>query len=197
MQNKGFVKVFAVLLTIVCLFYLSFSVVTSYHAGKAEESGDSKHYMDSMQNKNVWLGIYRHSTDGSIRHSNVRNPAPQTRDSHTQSVWSHQPSDSNNAKPPIYVDNTMLLCSGSTGSMVYLRQMAATIRQPHSDAMVAVCLGIAYNNGGDTIVGDTTLVESLARKPRRCSEKVTTPKLHRDADKTPSRCSSACITREF
>ena len=58
MQNKGFVKVFAVLLTIVCLFYLSFSVVTSYHAGKAEESGDSKHYMDSMQNKNVWLGIY-------------------------------------------------------------------------------------------------------------------------------------------
>ena len=58
MQNKGFVKVFAALLTLVCLFYLSFSVVTSYHAGKAEESGDSKHYMDSMQNKNVWLGIY-------------------------------------------------------------------------------------------------------------------------------------------
>ena len=58
MQNKGFVKVFAALLTIVCLFYLSFSVVTSYHAGKAEESGDSKHYMDSMQNKNVWLGVY-------------------------------------------------------------------------------------------------------------------------------------------
>ena len=43
---------------------------------------------------------------------------------------------------------------------------------PYSDAMVAVCLGIAYNNGGDTIVGDTTLVESLARKPRRCGEKV-------------------------
>ena len=58
MQNKGFVKVFAALLTLVCLFYLSFSVVTSYHAGKAEESGDSKHYMDSMQNENVWLGIY-------------------------------------------------------------------------------------------------------------------------------------------
>ncbi len=58
MQNKGFVKVFAALLTLVCLFYLSFSMVTGYHAGKAEESGDSKHYMDSMQNKNVWLGIY-------------------------------------------------------------------------------------------------------------------------------------------
>ena len=29
MQNKGFVKVFAVLLTLVCLFYLSFSFVTN------------------------------------------------------------------------------------------------------------------------------------------------------------------------
>ena len=59
MQNKGFVKVFAALLTLVCLFYLSFSVVTGYHAGKAEECpAGSKHYMDSMQNKNVWLGIY-------------------------------------------------------------------------------------------------------------------------------------------
>jgi len=28
MQNKGFVKVFAVLLTLVCVFYLSFSFVT-------------------------------------------------------------------------------------------------------------------------------------------------------------------------
>ncbi len=59
MQNKGFVKVFAALLTLVCLFYLSFSVVTGYHAGKAEEHPQgSKHYMDSMLNKDVWLGIY-------------------------------------------------------------------------------------------------------------------------------------------
>ena len=59
MQNKGFVKVFAALLTLVCLFYLSFSVVTGYHAGKAAEHPQgSKHYMDSMQNKSVWLGIY-------------------------------------------------------------------------------------------------------------------------------------------
>ena len=28
MQNKGFVKVFALLLTLVCVFYLSFSFVT-------------------------------------------------------------------------------------------------------------------------------------------------------------------------
>ena len=59
MQNKGFVKVFAALLTLVCLFYLSFSVVTGYHADKAEECPQgSKHYMDSVQNKKVWLGIY-------------------------------------------------------------------------------------------------------------------------------------------
>ena len=31
MQNKGFVKVFAILLTLVCVFYLSFSFVTRYH----------------------------------------------------------------------------------------------------------------------------------------------------------------------
>ena len=35
MQNKGFVKVFAVLLTLVCVFYLSFSFVTRYHNGQS------------------------------------------------------------------------------------------------------------------------------------------------------------------
>ena len=29
MQNKGFVRVFAILLTLVCVFYLSFSFVTA------------------------------------------------------------------------------------------------------------------------------------------------------------------------
>ena len=37
MQNKGFVKVFAVLLTLVCLFYLSFTFVTSREDKKLEE----------------------------------------------------------------------------------------------------------------------------------------------------------------
>ena len=37
MQNKGFVKTFAVLLTLACAFYLSFSFVTRYHVGKAAE----------------------------------------------------------------------------------------------------------------------------------------------------------------
>ena len=59
MQNKGFVKVFALLLMLVCIFYLSFSFTTSYHNGKAAEDPKGvQHYMDSMQNEKVWLGIY-------------------------------------------------------------------------------------------------------------------------------------------
>ena len=59
MQNKGFVKVFALLLTLVCIFYLSFSFTTGYHNGKAAEDPKGvQHYMDSMQNERVWLGIY-------------------------------------------------------------------------------------------------------------------------------------------
>ena len=37
MQNKGFVRVFAILLTLVCVFYLSFSFVTRHYAHKAKE----------------------------------------------------------------------------------------------------------------------------------------------------------------
>ena len=36
MQNKGFVKVFAVLLTLVCVFYLSFSFVTRHYTNKGK-----------------------------------------------------------------------------------------------------------------------------------------------------------------
>ncbi len=61
MQNKGFVKVFAVLLTLVCLFYLSFSFVTRYYNSKAVEyaGGDSSKeslYLDSVSTQKVWLG---------------------------------------------------------------------------------------------------------------------------------------------
>ena len=61
MQNKGFVRVFAVLLTLVCLFYLSFSFVTRYYNSKAAEyaGGDpSKEslYLDSLSTQKVWLG---------------------------------------------------------------------------------------------------------------------------------------------
>ena len=59
MQNKGFVKVFAVLLTLVCLFYLSFSFVTRHHMSKAAEDPKGEaHYLDSMQNEKVYLGVY-------------------------------------------------------------------------------------------------------------------------------------------
>lgn len=61
MQNKGFVKVFAVLLTLVCLFYLSFSFVTNKYNKKAAEyaGGDpvkESLYIDSLSTEKVWLG---------------------------------------------------------------------------------------------------------------------------------------------
>ncbi len=57
MQNKGFVKVFAALLALVCLFYMSFSFVTSSHMSKAKEDPKGQqHYLDSMKNEKVWLG---------------------------------------------------------------------------------------------------------------------------------------------
>ncbi|MGN0056943.1 MAG: protein translocase subunit SecDF [Phocaeicola plebeius] len=59
MQNKGFVKVFAILLTLVCVFYLSFSFVTRYHMNRAaEDPQGEQHYLDSLQNKKVWLWAY-------------------------------------------------------------------------------------------------------------------------------------------
>ena len=61
MQNKGFVKVFAVLLTLVCMFYLSFSFVTRHYNNKAAEyaAGDpakESTYLDSLSTQKVWLG---------------------------------------------------------------------------------------------------------------------------------------------
>ena len=59
MQNKGFVKVFAFALTLVCLFYLSFSFVTRHHMAKAAEDPKGEtHYLDSMMNEKVYLGAY-------------------------------------------------------------------------------------------------------------------------------------------
>ena len=59
MQNKGFVKVIAVLLTVVCAFYLSFSFVTRHHEKKAAQyAGGESVYIDSIMNKKVYLGVY-------------------------------------------------------------------------------------------------------------------------------------------
>ncbi len=59
MQNKGFVKVIAVLLTVVCAFYLSFTFVTNHHNKKAAQyAGGESVYIDSIMNKKVYLGVY-------------------------------------------------------------------------------------------------------------------------------------------
>ena len=60
MQNKGIVKFVALVLMLVCIFYLSFSFVTRYHENKAaamtEEQGQE--YLDSIMNEKVYCGIY-------------------------------------------------------------------------------------------------------------------------------------------
>ncbi|MDR2840485.1 MAG: protein translocase subunit SecDF [Paludibacter sp.] len=60
MQNKGIIRIFAGALTLVCLFYLSFSVVTSTYNKKAQNysQGDLQKeyaYLDSIANTKVWL----------------------------------------------------------------------------------------------------------------------------------------------
>ena len=61
MQNKGFIRVFAILLAAVCVFYLSFSIVTNkyYKEAAAYANGDTakeSFYLDSLAHKKVWLG---------------------------------------------------------------------------------------------------------------------------------------------
>ena len=77
MQSKGtlgsiIAGVIAIFLVLVCLFYLSFTLVSSHHEGKAEEYALSKAgpeeknpkkfaeqkklYLNSIKNENVWLG---------------------------------------------------------------------------------------------------------------------------------------------
>ena len=61
MQNKGLIRLFAISLTLVCLFYLSFSVVTNMYNKKAKQyaKGDPLkefNYIDSVGSEKVWLG---------------------------------------------------------------------------------------------------------------------------------------------
>lgn len=61
MQNKGFVKLIAVLFALICLFYLSFSFVSSYYNNKAAEmygegTEEYQTYLDTMSRQKVWLG---------------------------------------------------------------------------------------------------------------------------------------------
>lgn len=62
MQNKGFVTTFAVLLTLICLYYVSFSFVTRHYDNKAKEyaNGDprlERQYLDSMSTERVFLNL--------------------------------------------------------------------------------------------------------------------------------------------
>ncbi len=81
MQNKGIVKFIAVALVLICCFYLSFSFVTRYHDGKAEDiaaaqvekakqSGKTdalaalegekakQEYLDSVSTNNIWFNTW-------------------------------------------------------------------------------------------------------------------------------------------
>lgn len=66
MQNKGFVALIAALLTAICLFYMSFTLVVNHHDNKAQEitqtQGEeaARRYLDSLDNKTVWnIGIMK------------------------------------------------------------------------------------------------------------------------------------------
>ncbi len=58
MQNKGFIKLIAVLMGLICCFYFSFSFVTSHYEKKAAAMGEQqgKAYLDSLRSERVWLG---------------------------------------------------------------------------------------------------------------------------------------------
>lgn len=61
MQNKGFIKVFASALVLVCAYYLSFNFVTRHYTKQAKEyaAGDLAkeiYFLDSLSTEKVWLG---------------------------------------------------------------------------------------------------------------------------------------------
>lgn len=62
MQNKGFVKIFAILLTLVCAYYLSFSFVNTRVENKAEKMAQGNperlaYLLDSMETEKVYMGL--------------------------------------------------------------------------------------------------------------------------------------------
>ena len=64
MQNKGFVKFVAAILTVVCLFYMSFSFVTSHYENKAAEIAEAQgqeaadRFLDSCMNAKVYCNVW-------------------------------------------------------------------------------------------------------------------------------------------
>ena len=60
MQNKGIVKFIALMLMLVCIFYLSFSFVTRHYENKAAAMGEEagQEYLDSIMNEKLYFGAY-------------------------------------------------------------------------------------------------------------------------------------------
>ncbi|MCW1735121.1 protein translocase subunit SecDF [Anaerorudis cellulosivorans] len=61
MSNKGFIKVFSILLTLISLYYLSFTVVGWQYNKKAKKYANGNlalknHYLDSLSSEKVYLG---------------------------------------------------------------------------------------------------------------------------------------------
>lgn len=61
MQNKGFIKVFATLLTLISLYYLSFTIVGQQYNKKAEKYSNGNlelknQYLDSLSTEKVYMG---------------------------------------------------------------------------------------------------------------------------------------------
>ena len=77
MQNKGFISTIAVLLILICGFYISFSFITSHYEKEAKEYAariagtddvtndvykqSLKQYNDSIDKEKVWLGLYTYN----------------------------------------------------------------------------------------------------------------------------------------
>ena len=77
MQNKGFITTIAILLILICGFYISFSFITSHYEKEAKEYAARmantndvtndvykqrlKQYNDSIDKEKVWLGLYTYN----------------------------------------------------------------------------------------------------------------------------------------
>ena len=62
MQNKGFVKLIAVLLTLICIFYFSFSFVTNKYKNEAAQieakqgKDAARAFLEKKRSEKVYLG---------------------------------------------------------------------------------------------------------------------------------------------
>lgn len=63
MQNKGFIKFITALLALVCIYYLSFSIISHNYESKAEayaQGSNAKYnaFLDSVSSEKVWNGYF-------------------------------------------------------------------------------------------------------------------------------------------